>query len=155
MEGHSDLLVCWVTGECARVADEMEDEEVESPAAFKDRRTDMTPFSPQISSGVMSLLRRFKGDDASLPAPRSVLRNAWTSDPRTRGAFSFPGAGMSHAQLRALAEPICRREQRARVQFAGEAFDPGLWSFMHGARRSGIREADRILAECSAEEAKA
>ena len=32
-----------------------------------------------------------------------------------------------------------------RLMFAGEATHPNFWSFMHGARESGIREAQRIL----------
>ena len=32
-----------------------------------------------------------------------------------------------------------------RLMFAGEATHPNFWSFMHGARESGIREAQRFL----------
>ena len=34
----------------------------------------------------------------------------------------------------------------ARLLFAGEHTHPTQWSFMHGARASGVREADRIIA---------
>ena len=38
-------------------------------------------------------------------------------------------------------------ENDPRLLFAGEATDPKHWSFLHGARDSGIREAMRIISK--------
>ena len=38
-------------------------------------------------------------------------------------------------------------ENDPRLLFAGEATDPKYWSFLHGARDSGIREAMRIISK--------
>ncbi len=47
---------------------------------------------------------------------------------------------------KATSSPLPSQDE-PRLLFAGEATHEKFWSFMHGARESGIREANRILKE--------
>ena len=51
---------------------------------------------------------------------------------------------MTSESFKYLMEPL-PSEADPRLCFAGEATHPQFWSFLHGARESGIREAERIL----------
>ena len=50
---------------------------------------------------------------------------------------------MTYDELKSLSKPI--PEEKPRVLFAGEATAPQNWSYLHGARLSGIREAKRVV----------
>ncbi len=66
----------------------------------------------------------------------------WTSDPWTRGAYSFFPPGSGPADRRTLAAPV-----DGRLFFAGEATDTtGQSATVTGAIRSGERAADEVLA---------
>jgi monoamine oxidase len=70
----------------------------------------------------------------------SFMFHDWTSDPFTRGAYSYIPAGSVEAQ-RSLADPILNT-----LFFAGEAtaLDAQLGT-VHGALGSGIRAAQQVL----------
>ncbi len=74
------------------------------------------------------------------PAPRAAMVTRWASDPYARGSYSFLAVGSSPEDQRALAEPAT-----GRILFAGEATDAEHFATVHGAYRSGLREAHRIL----------
>jgi monoamine oxidase len=71
---------------------------------------------------------------------KPLAESRWAHDPFARGSYSHALPG--HADKRAvLAAPV-----DGRLFFAGEATSPGFFSTAHGARDSGERAADEILA---------
>lgn len=76
------------------------------------------------------------------PAPTGGLVTRWAADPYARGSYSFLAVGASPDDQRALAEPV-----RGRLLFAGEATHDEFFATVHGAYLSGVREAERILAQ--------
>lgn len=76
------------------------------------------------------------------PAPTGGLVTRWAADPYARGSYSFLSVGASPHDQRALAEPVGER-----LLFAGEATHEEFFATVHGAYLSGVREAERILAQ--------
>jgi len=71
---------------------------------------------------------------------KPLAESRWAHDPFARGSYSHALPG--HAGDRAvLAAPVDRR-----LFFAGEATSPGFFSTAHGARDSGERAAQEVLA---------
>jgi polyamine oxidase len=78
---------------------------------------------------------------ADLPEPETVFRTSWSSDPWSRGAYSYHRVGSGPGDRRLLAEPLDDT-----VFFAGEATHPGWYATVHGAWESGVRAAHQVLA---------
>ncbi len=76
-----------------------------------------------------------------VPAPLEVQVTRWSQDPLAGGSYSFVPVGASHEDMEALAEPV------GRLRFAGEATEDEYYATVHGAAISGVREAERLLAE--------
>ncbi len=74
------------------------------------------------------------------PEPTGAVVTRWAADPYARGSYSFVAVGSNATDQRALAEPVGDR-----LLFAGEATHEEFFATVHGAYRSGIREADRIF----------
>ena len=74
------------------------------------------------------------------PPPRAAKVTRWARDPYARGSYSFLAVGSGPQDQRALGEPAT-----GRILFAGEATDVEHFATVHGAYRSGLREAHRIL----------
>lgn len=89
-------------------------------------------------SEVLDLVRSHLGVEP--PAPTEVVASDWTSDPYSRGAYSFVGMGSSREDLERLGQPI-----GGRLLFAGEATGSARTGFADGAMLTGIREAKRLL----------
>jgi monoamine oxidase len=71
---------------------------------------------------------------------KPLSESRWAHDPFARGSYSHALPG--RAGMRAvLAAPIDRR-----LFFAGEATSPNFFSTAHGARDSGERAAEEVLA---------
>jgi monoamine oxidase len=71
---------------------------------------------------------------------KPLAESRWSHDPFARGSYSHALPG--HAGDRAvLAAPV-----DGRLFFAGEATSPGFFSTAHGARDSGERAAEEVLA---------
>ena len=60
------------------------------------------------------------------------------------GSYSASSLKMSKDTFEKTSEPL-PNEKNPKLLFAGEGTHPKFWSFLHGARESGIREAKRIL----------
>lgn len=90
----------------------------------------------------MTLIRQFLGDP-NIPAPTEILRSAWKTNELTRGSYSFLSQMSSPEDIACLGEPLYVEEAPV-VLFAGEATHPHFFSTTHGARESGIREAERL-----------
>ena len=81
----------------------------------------------------------FLGNDFR-PKLKPLAESRWAHDPFARGSYSHALPG--HAGDRAvLAAPV-----DGRLFFAGEATSPGFFSTAHGARDSGERAAEEVLA---------
>lgn len=126
VEGSKHVLCAYVSGDEALQMEKATDEEV--------------------AEGVTRVLRQFTGD-ASLPFPSTILRSKWASDPYFCGSHSYLGltSNVGHqcdlsCPLPGLCDPI-----PPILMFAGEATCAGHYSTCHGARLSGIREAERII----------
>ena len=76
---------------------------------------------------------------------KPLAESRWAHDPFARGSYSHALPG--HAGDRAvLAVPV-----DGRLFFAGEATSPGFFSTAHGARDSGERAAEEVLASVASE----
>ena len=126
LEGSQHVMGAWVGGQEALNMEKCSDEE--------------------IAESITRLLRQFTGDP-SLPYPSNVLRSKWCSDPYFHGSYSYLGVNSTVGHQRELGAPIpgpCENIPPI-LLFAGEATCPGHYSTVHGARVSGIREAERIV----------
>ena len=123
MEGQPSLLLFWVVGQAVAEADSLPDSEIMRTMAW--------------------LLRMFTGDQM-IPAPDRVIRHAWTTDPNTMGAYSYPSTSSQLQDHAKLSDPLpsCHAPK---LLLAGEHTHDNYWSFLHGARMSGIDQAQKIL----------
>ena len=100
----------------------------------------------EIKSTLTKYLRTIIGDP-SLPPPINIQRTQWVSNPYTCGSYTYCGFGAElPKQFDDLAEPIMYGDsQRPILLFAGEATHSYAHSTVHGARWSGLREAERLI----------
>ena len=77
--------------------------------------------------------------DVRVPQPAAMIRTSWSTDPWSRGSYSFLPVGATPAMRRALAQPV-----QGRLFFAGEATDEAGPSTVHGAQASGNRVARQV-----------
>jgi monoamine oxidase len=75
----------------------------------------------------------------TMPQPTAFQRSAWSSDPFSLGAFSFPAVGSTIEQRAVLREPVAER-----VFLAGEHTDELAPGTVQGARESGQRAAFQV-----------
>lgn len=92
----------------------------------------------ECESWARDVLRDIFGSAAT--APRTVERTQWSSDPFSRGSYSYVAVGSTPNDIATLAQPVSDK-----LYFAGEATYRYHWAGAHGAFASGIREAARIL----------
>jgi polyamine oxidase len=79
------------------------------------------------------------GAVVALDSP-TALATDWTSDPYSRGAYSFLTPTSSRADFATLSRPV-----HGRILFAGEATSADRHGYVDGAFDSGLREARRLL----------
>ncbi|RNA08526.1 spermine oxidase [Brachionus plicatilis] len=91
------------------------------------------------------VLRKFLARN-DIPEPIDVLRSNWYSNKFFKGSYSFYAFDSDSDDIKQIAEPIHINKKNL-VQFAGEATHENYYSTVHGAYLTGIREADRIIAE--------
>lgn len=91
------------------------------------------------------LLNRFLARE-DIPPPDFLYRNSFTQDEFSLGSYSAASVKANYDPFAKTGLPL-PDEQRPKLLFAGEATHPSLWSFLHGARDTGIREANRILSQ--------
>ncbi|XP_013408880.1 spermine oxidase [Lingula anatina] len=126
---HPNVLVGWISG------------------FVEARQAELLPEA-DISQKCTEILRSFLGDK-SIPEPSKIIRSQWGTDLYTLGSYvalTLPGSPEDFAKL---AEPVADSRGEVRLLFAGEATDVAFNSTMHGARNSGIREAERIIKSLS------
>ncbi|MCU1637109.1 MAG: oxidoreductase [Cryobacterium sp.] len=76
---------------------------------------------------------------SEIPRPSAFQRTSWSSDPYSRGAFSFQPVGSSPEQRVTLREPV-----DGRIFFAGEHTDDVNPGTVQGGRVSGRRAASSV-----------
>lgn len=84
---------------------------------------------------------------ATVPQPSAFRRTEWSSDPFSRGSFSFQAVDSSPEDRIAMRQPIDDR-----VFFAGEATSEANPGTVYGARVSGMRAAVEVLAAGNSDE---
>lgn len=94
----------------------------------------------QLVAGMMRQLRRMFGDD--IPDPTGFVTTRWNQDPYSLGAYSHCPVGQRGDAFDTLGEPV-----EDILFFAGEATDEDNPATVTGALNSGLREANRIMAE--------
>ena len=89
------------------------------------------------------MLNKFLGRK-DIPKPDYLYRNRWSQDKFSLGAYSAASLKMTKDTFKWTSDPL-PSNTNPKLLFAGEGTHPKFWSFLHGARESGIREAERIL----------
>lgn len=105
-----------------------------------------TASDEEVADGITRVLRQFTGD-STLPYPTTVLRSKWITDPYFCGSYSYMALNSNVGHQCDLSSPLpgpCEPCDPI-LLFAGEATCVGHYSTVHGARLSGIREAERII----------
>lgn len=124
-KAHNYLMICWIGGDCASIADTLPDMD--------------------IIRGVGKILRQFLNDD-NIPDPQRLIRACWTNDEFTLGGYSYPKLNAKLGDIENLSAPLlAKNSQRPQVLFAGEATCQTFWSFLHGAQATGLGQANKIL----------
>lgn len=95
---------------------------------------------------VMDVMHTFMGKDYNITRPTAIIRSKWTQNEHFRGVYSYRTVESDkvHASAQTLSEPIMK-DQTPVILFAGEATNNRQYSTVHGAVRSGWREANRII----------
>lgn len=91
------------------------------------------------------MLRRFMGDP-SIPMPIELVRSKWQTNPFFLGGICYLGKSGFVSHLEELGRAVPEDYKAPVLLFAGEATIAGHQGTLNGARLSGIREAERILA---------
>lgn len=126
MPGSKHVLCAWISGQEAALMESMADNDV--------------------AEGLTQVLRKFTGNPC-LPYPQMMLRSRWASDPHFCGAYSYMGCSSTVSYQCELGSPVpgpCDPVPPV-LLFSGEATVPGFFATVHGARLSGIREAERVI----------
>lgn len=92
----------------------------------------------QVQAEVMEHLKLMFG--RSIPEPTQMLSTRWGSDPFSRGAYSYPQAGVTNQDFQALGAVV-----NDQLFFAGEHTHPDYRASVHGAYLSGQRAAQQVL----------
>lgn len=118
-----NVLMTVYVGDFAKEIEEMDPE---------DLTTELTNF-----------LRNLFGD-LTISRPKSVITSKWVSNPLIRGAYSYSSFASISSDYLTIADSI-PDNINPKIFFAGEATDSRRYSTVHGARFTGIREAEKIL----------
>lgn len=100
----------------------------------------------QIMTDIQKHLQKFL-DNPGIPKPLSILRSKWSSDFYTQGAITYVSTDSDIGHVKDIGDPIpepCEADAPV-LLFAGEHTCQRSYASVHGARNSGIREANRII----------
>lgn len=123
VEGQPNILLTWVVGDAAKVAD--------------------GKSTTEILTTMANVIRNFTGDSLK-PAPVQVYRNPWSLDPFTQGSYSSPSILTVPEDYENLLRPL-PGWTNPRLLLAGEHTHDSLWSYMQGGMLSGQEQADVII----------
>lgn len=117
-----DVLVAWIHGDAAAYIETLSDSFV--LGTCKD------------------ILQKFTKKNNICPT--GIKRSCWCSNPFTLGSYSYYAVHSQSTDIKNIAEPLYN-DGKPVVCFAGEATEERYFSTTHGARSSGIREAERVI----------
>ena len=118
-----DVLIMFAVGAYAEIIETLDDQ--------------------QILEGAADILKRFTGDPA-ISKPDRIVWHKWLSDPFTMGVWSHPSPYTNVSDYGALQVPL-PSEENPRLLLAGEYTHSKYSSTMHGARLTGIDQANKII----------
>ena len=101
---------------------------------------ELTEF--ELAEGICLVLEKFL--QRPIERPVRVERSTWCGDKLFLGSYSYNHTGSSSLDREVLAQPV-NGSTPLQLLFAGEATHPRLYSTLHAAYESGIREANRLL----------
>ena len=129
--GHDDVLVGWVGGQGAKDIESETDESI----------------GKHCVKLLRSFLRSYNTDQRAISDPILTICTRWYSNPHSRGSYSHRTIDCDQTKIpfETLYEPITCDHGYPRIMFAGEATDKEFYSSTHGAFRSGLREAQRLI----------
>eukprot|EP00249_Psilotum_nudum_P005944 c19340_g1_i2 orf=453-2264(-) len=147
----SSILLAWFAGDEALQMECLSDEEIITGLV-----NTLSEFGLEQKGSLIYNDPRSKTRKPGRPRSmfKAILRSSWGRDPLFRGSYSYVAVGSSGLDLDTMAEPLPKCEEEAlagsqppplQLLFAGEATDRHFYSTTHGAYRSGIREANRLL----------
>lgn len=120
------VLLGWLTGEEAKLVEQMNPSEVGRTITRE-------------------VLRRFF--HPNFPQPETTVVSNWAHDPFTKGSYSFVSTGSSVKDIEVLSKPIYSdsNHQKPILLFAGECTHPNFYSTVHGAFLTGKTAASYLL----------
>lgn len=128
VRGQPNVLVAWIGGNGAKVMEQMD--------------SDL-----EVGDICAHVLRLFL-PDREIDCPSRVIRSKWSTNEYVCGAYSnrsLKFQALGH-DIECLSEPMVSQPMGSPlVLFAGEATDRQHYSTTHGAMRSGLREAQRLI----------
>ncbi|WP_162901540.1 FAD-dependent oxidoreductase [Breoghania sp. L-A4] len=104
--------------------------------AYAQRADAMDPGA--LKADLTAVLRAMFGDGT--PEPAGIVASAWSRDPHTLGAYSFPAVGSKAADFDHLAKSVSET-----LSFAGEHVGFAYHGTAHGAHLSGLKAAATVL----------
>lgn len=136
----------WVKGLTSLSIDDKSGQVLSGVIAGKEAITMETLDADQIMQDIQKQMQCFLGNP-SIPKPSSILRSKWSTNVYSQGAFTYLSTESGLGHIKDLADPTpeaCQSETPI-LFFAGEHTSTRNFATVHGARDSGIREANRIL----------
>lgn len=126
VEGSGKVLQATVAGEEARIMESKSDAE--------------------LVADLNKVIQSFMGN-SGIKLSKDIMRTDWSTNQFFCGAFTYLGIDSTVAHIADLANPLPGEcdEIPPIILFAGEHTSIKYFSTLHGARESGIREADRIV----------
>lgn len=100
----------------------------------------------EISADVQSFFQMLTGD-STIHRPSDLLRSKWSTNEYYQGAYTYLGLNSGTGHILDIAEPVpepCTQSPPV-LLFAGEHTCHKHFGTVHGARNTGIREANRII----------
>ena len=117
----NNTVLGWICGDAAEYMEQLSDDE--------------------IGTVCVGLLRNFLGNQ-NIPRPMSILVSRWCSNPYVLGSYFHQTKRMIPGEQTLLSEPVKAPSGVPVIMFAGEALTNGC---THGARDSGIMQAERLI----------
>uniref|UniRef100_A0A1B6GBZ3 Amine oxidase domain-containing protein n=1 Tax=Cuerna arida TaxID=1464854 RepID=A0A1B6GBZ3_9HEMI len=136
----------WVKGLTSLRIDDKSGQVLTGVVSGKDAITMETLDADQIMTDIQKQMQTFLGNP-TIPKPSIILRSKWSTNVYSQGAFTYISTDSGLGHIKDLADPVpepCQSETPV-LLFAGEHTSHRNYSTTHGARDSGIREANRIL----------
>ncbi|XP_063932798.1 spermine oxidase-like [Zophobas morio] len=98
--------------------------------------------------GCNYLIKKFLGKNYNITNADRIIRSQWAINSNFLGTYSHEKVEYFRSDIfpqSILAEPLLNSKGHPAVLFAGEATHPTQYGTVHGAIKTGIREAERII----------